>query len=195
MAHLELDFYEYRPDIGMVIERVWYTARLPLSEAKERRDAGRPYVAINITSPAALSRIPCEGYLVITRVGEEGGRDQLTTIIYGGVPTVKSAEIEADEPSAEMIGRMARRGAHAMGLVRAGNKGCFVGRPDDEIENDFKGYTACPAETWVQIGKTSEPFVVQVKLQKAAPIDTERSLALGTFFIYHPARVVVTLPA
>ena len=191
---LKLDFYEYRPDIGQVVDRVWYSCTIPLAGTKTRKDTGRPYVDATITTPPAFSRIPCHGYLVITHITEDDLKAKVSSIVYGGVPTVKSAEIEADVPPPSLVVRAARTGAIASGRIRLGTKGWFVGKPPEEIEADFAGYTASPATPWVQIGKTSDDFAVQVKLVKVAPIDSERSLALGDYYISPPTRVVVNLP-
>ena len=194
MAALKLDFYEYRPDLNGVVDRVWWSCALDPSDARLRKDTRRPYVSLAIGTPPFLSRIPCDGYLTVDIVEPGREKDRVFTAVYDGVPTVKSSVIEANVPPPNLLAHVARRGAHAFGLIRPGPAGYRYGWTSEQLESEYAGYTACPDTPWIQIGKTSDSVTVQVRLEKVAPIDTERSFALGSFYIYHPTRVVVNFP-
>jgi hypothetical protein len=59
------------------------------------------------------------------------------------------------------------------------------------IEAEFPDYSSHPAELWVQLNQTTDPFVIQLKLTKMPPEDVFRDLAGGAYYIYGVSRFII----
>jgi len=103
----------------------------------------------------------------------------------GSIPTVRSATIDAINPTAELAG-ISAAGDRSAGFCRAA-------MPEglEAVEADFAGYSALPAEKWVQLNTTSDAFTVQVRLRKMPPADAHRDMEAGVYYVYGVDSLVI----
>jgi len=177
-----------------------------IREIKARGTAADPWTTLTIppgTKPGVKNtrltlsatydepvRIPAALHVTLEA---RSGKSSIPVLAFeypgGGIPTVRSKTIDADVKSPDLVALEAAAGK-PVGVCRT-----VMPSTPEEIEADFPGYGALPAEKWVQLNTTDDQFVVQLKLQKMAPEDVHRDLGAGVYYIYGVTRLVVHVAA
>ena len=168
-AMFTLAFHERQ--LGGVSEQCWSCAAVPFQIPTQKQD--RMVLQANIDGVISECRIPSTGRLYV--VGAAG--TVVHTIDYT-VPSVRSTVMDKiAQPAVNPKGPQ-------IGLVRS----------EALSTDEFPGYEDLPAERWVQLNKSTETYVVQVKLLKVKPADVYRSISRGEYFVYTPTSILLRPP-
>lgn len=154
-----------------VSENHWTSVDVPYQVPEVQK--GRLVLKATV-GDAKGDRIPSTG-----RIYVKGSKNQVLHTIDYVVPSVRSASLDAAN-----MGKVDISPTRCMGIMR-------VGKPS---LGDFPGYDDLPASKWFQLNPQTDPYVVQVLLEKVAPSDIMRSMSRGEYFVYELSKVVLRPP-
>jgi hypothetical protein len=166
------DIYEIK-ERGTAANK-WETLVIPAGARGSKDKNNRFFFSHTYPAPR---RIPANGEVTLRCKG-----DPVHSFEYRGrIPSVRSTNEEVNTLPPDLVAA-----GLTGGMVRlAGPQGPHA------IEAEFPGYDSHPAELWVQLNQTTDPFVIQLKLTKMPPEDVFRDLAGGAYYIYGVSRFII----